>query len=499
MNNLFGILDVSAGTYDDKPMLVYGEREVWLEEFRERAKRLAAKLAAMGAAPGERVIVLSDNSPEWLISFMAVVYTGAAAVPVNPGLVRAEVAPILEDCQPVLAIVDEKLFDLVAGATCPILQVGSQDFEWHREDAAEIPGLEFQDVDPLDPAIIFYTSGTTGRPKGVVLSHAGMNFDTEMFSKHLGMNSEDRSLIFGSMGFMLHLVLNALSSIRAGVTLYFLPRFRPQDALDNIARNKITLLMAVPTVYTMMLNWLEDGNSADLSSVRWAFSAGAAFPAALYNRAYRVFGIPVFDLWGLTECAPVTSYYPSIDTEGRLGSCGRPLPGCAIAIVDDDLNELPPNETGEVLLKSPAMMTGYFKNEKATAETLHDGWVRSGDLGTIDDDGYLYIVGRKKDMIIRGGSNIYPVEIEQVLYTHPSVAECAVVGMPDDTFGEIVCAFVVLKEGQNISDEAIVEHCKSNLAGYKVPARVNFAEDLPKGPTGKILHRELKLQQARIE
>jgi long-chain acyl-CoA synthetase len=493
MANLTKFISESAKHFGDKPLFVQDDITVPFDEFFLKVKRLAGALAAKEIGPGKRVILLAHNSPEWLISFYAIIYAGASAVPVNPGLAPNEVRSIVEDCGPALCIVQEMLLPLIEGADAPVCPLGADGSPWHALLAGYSPLGRPVEVKEDDPAIIFYTSGTTGKPKGVMLSHAGMDFDTRMFAAHLRISPKDRTIVVGSMAFMLHLVLNALSSMRAGATVVLLGRFRPDDALRVIERHRVTLLMGVPTVYIMMLNWLEEGNSADVSSIRWAVSAGAAFPAALYERARHVLGIPVFDLWGLTECAPVTSYFPGIDQEGRPDSCGKPLPGCGIRVVGPDLKDLPVDEVGEVLLKSPAMMVGYFQNAEATAETIVDGWVRSGDLGRVDEDGYLYIVGRQKDMIIRAGSNIYPVEIEQVLYTHDAVAECAVVGMSDATFGEVVRAFVVLKEGHVADLEALLDHCRSSLAEYKLPTLLQVVQTLPKGPTGKVLRRELKL------
>jgi long-chain acyl-CoA synthetase len=496
MNNLAEILLNSAEKYTSKPLVVLKDDVRSFDSFNGDVRRLATALMKRGARPGARVVLLAHNSPEWLASFFAIAWTGAAAVPINPGLTASEVRAIVEDCDPAIAILDESLAHLavdIPRECSRLILGGSGATGWRRVTKLADPSLAPVTVEPGDPSVIFYTSGTTGKPKGVMLTHAGMIFDVEMFANHLRISPEDRSLVVGSMAFMLHLILNAVSSVRGGSTIYLLDRFRPEMMVQAIEKNRITLLMAVPTVYIMMLNWFEEtGPVVDVSSIRWAISAGASFPGPLYHRARRLLNMVVYDLWGLSECAPVTSYFPGIDNEGRPDSCGRPLPNCSIRVVDDELHDLPAGEVGEVLLSSPAMMSGYFKNPAATAETIADGWVRSGDLGKVDADGFLYIVGRRKDMIIRGGSNIYPVEIEEVLYDHAAVAECAVIGVPDDTFGEVVKACVVTKDGVTVTAEDLRLFCRQRLAEYKCPSQFEFLSDLPKGPTGKVLRRELR-------
>ncbi|MBB5499359.1 class I adenylate-forming enzyme family protein [Paraburkholderia sp. MM5384-R2] len=494
MDNLADILVHCAPHFTDHPVLLFKGEPVAFHDFTQDVARLATGLADKGAAPGTRVVLLAYNRPEWLVSFFAILQTGATVVPVNPGLAAREVQGIVEHCEPVLAIVQAELTALLDGESVQRCVLGEDGSSWHQLLRSSEPLVRRVETRPDDTALIFYTSGTTGKPKGVMLSHGAMLSDVTMFSSHLRISPNDRSLVVGSMAFMLHLILNALSNMIGGSTVVLLDRFHPAVALKAVEKHRITLLMAVPTVYVMMMNWLDQAEEGvDLSSVRWALTSGAAFPSALYDRACERFGFPVFDLWGMTECAPVTAYDPLIDRAARRDACGRVLPDCGIRVVDAEFHDVPVGEVGEVLLRSPAMMSGYFRNPQATAETVVDGWVCSGDLGRIDTDGFLYIIGRRKDMIIRGGSNVYPAEIEDVLYLHNAVGECAVVGVPDSTFGETVMAFVVVKEGHIVSCDEVISHCKLHLAEYKVPAHVQLVEGLPKGPTGKILRRELRL------
>lgn len=492
--NLTEILTRCEAHFTEKPICHFKGQSVPYGAFADQVKRLTTSLIALGARKGERIVLLSSNRPEWLVSFFAIVATGATAVPVNPGLAAPEVCVIVNHCEPAIVIVEAELEALLDGATatprrCILGAPGKS--QWHELATRASPAAAFVEMDPADPALIFYTSGTTGTPKGVVLSHGAELFTAEMFSRHLCITPKDVSLITGSLAFIYHLVLHSLTALNHGATLVLLERFHPELACRAIERHRVSIMMAVPTAYVMMMNWME-GRRCDLSSMRFAITGGANFPAALAKRVRESLGFPVFDLWGLTECTPATAYDPSRDREGRPDSCGRPLPGFSLRIVDDNLRDLPPEEVGEILLTSPAIMDGYYKNPQATAETIVDGWVRSGDLGKLDADGFLYIVGRKKDMIIRGGANIYPVDIEEVLYKHPAVGECAVIGVPDNTFNELIKAFVLPKEGVHVTADDISAHCRRNLAEYKVPAIIEFVRTLPKGPTGKILRRKLR-------
>lgn len=491
--NLADVLTRCAPHYSAKPICVFNGDQVAYTAFAEQVRRLTTALTEMGAKKGTCIALLMPNRPEWLVSFLAIIATGAVAVPINPGLAAPEVRAIVNHCEPIVAIVQTDLAILLEGADvspalCSIANDASQ---WHRLATRSPPVEHFARMDHGDPALIFYTSGTTGKPKGVVLSHGAELFAVEMFSRHLGITPNDTSLITGSLAFIYHVILHAVTAINHGATIVLLDRFHPELACRAIERHRVTIMMAVPTAYVMMVNWSE-GKICDLSSMRFAITGGANFPAALSDRVKTGLGFPVFDLWGMTECTPATAYDPARDREGRPDSCGRPLPGFSIRIVDDDLNDLPTNEVGEILLTSPSMMTCYYKYPEATADTIVNGWVRSGDLGKLDTDGFLYIIGRKKDMIVRGGANIYPVDIEEVLYKHGAVGECAVVGVPDSTYGELVKAFVVLKDGRVVTATDLIEHCRRYIAEYKCPGAVEFVTTLPKGPTGKILRRNLR-------
>lgn len=491
--NLARILWDSRSLFERKPILHVDGRPVGFDELCDQVQRLTGALKARGVGRGDRVILAMNNSAEWLASFFAVLGTGAACVPVNPGLRLLEMCGIANHCEPKLAIVDADLVDHFAQTSVRFDMIvrGSNSIDgWLNVVLAARPDPTVVDHEGVDPAVIFYTSGTTGAPKGVLLSHAAEIYAAEMFAKHLQIGPSDCSIVMGSLAFIYPLVLNTLVSIKGGASVVLQDRFHPQLVERAVRTHRVTVMMGVPTMYVMLLNFADE-NQCDFSSVRLAVSGGANLSDALCQRSRASLGINLFDLWGMTECTPMTSFDPKRETQGRPDSCGRALPGVAFRIVDDDLKDVAIGTVGEVLLTGPMIMTGYYKNPTVTAETLIDGWIRSGDLGMTDKDGFLYIVGRTKDLIIRGGANVYPVDIEEALYTHADVAECAVVGKPDPIFGEIVKAYVVKKAG-HVTAEQLIAHCKTRLADYKVPSEIEFINELPKGSTGKILRRELR-------
>ncbi len=481
----------SGAPYGERPMLFFEGQAVTHAALAEDIARLTGALRARGVGPGNRVILAMNNGPEWLVSFFAVLGAGAICVPVNPGLRPREMCNIANHCKPKLVIVDADLaFDEAQGDFARLVRGGGGVADWHATVRAATPDRTVAPVADADPALIFYTSGTTGLPKGVLLSHGAEIYTATMVAEHLGITPADCSIVMGSLAFIYPLIINALSAISRGASVVLHSRFHPQLVTDAVRAHRVTIMMGVPTMYVMLMNYADQA-ATDFSTVRMAFSAGASLGDALCKRARVSFGFELFDLWGMTECTPVTTFDPKRDARGQPDSCGRALPGTAFKIVDDDLQDVAVGTVGEIMLAGPMIMTEYYLNPTATAETLIDGWIRSGDLGMTDTNGFLYIVGRKKDLIIRGGANVYPVDVEEALYTHAGVAECAVIGKPDPVFGETVCAYVVPKS-LSLTPQELIEHCKSQLADYKVPSEVAFIDELPKGPTGKILRRELR-------
>jgi long-chain acyl-CoA synthetase len=484
----------SRSSFANKPILVVDDRDVNFDVLADRIQRLTGALRSRGVGSGDRVVLAMNNCTEWVVSILAVLGSGAICVPINPGLRPPEMCNIGNHCEPKLAILDAELVGHFAQAKVKfdtIVRGGGDANDWQAVVSGAALDAFVTDVKDTDAALIFYTSGTTGVPKGVLLSHGAEIFAAQMVAKHVAITASDRSIVMGSLAFIYPLVINALASIAGGASVVLQDRFHPQLVADAVRKHRVTIMMGVPTMYVMLMNYADTGKGCDLSSVRAAFSGGASLPDALVKRAKSSLGFNIFDLWGMTECTPVTTFDPKRESAGQPDSCGRALPGCAFKIVDDDLKECPLGTIGEVMLTGPLTMTEYYKNPSATAETLIDGWVRSGDLGMTDRDGFLYIVGRKKDLIIRGGANVYPVDVEEALYTHEGDTECAVIGTPDDVFGETVKAYVVRKTKATGVAE-LLAHCRTKLADYKVPSEIEFIDELPKGPTGKVLRRELR-------
>lgn len=495
--NIRDLLDSAAQAYQNKPLMYFKGEPIGYSEFIDQVHRLNQVLNKHGVKKGDRVAILMNNSPEWLISFFAAHSRGAIVVPINPALTASEVSYIVNDAKPAVLVVDASLkASLAKIENYPLLleiaDVQSHS-QWHAAALQSSPLVERESLSDDDPAIILYTSGTTGRPKGTVLSH-GANFATlERCGRLFRINAEDRAAVIVPLAFIYGSIIQFGASLYGGATIFLFERFHPRDTTEAIQREQINVFMGVPTIYVMMLNWA-DQNPVDLSSVRLFISSGSHLPATVSEQLRLRLGINVFEYWGMTEGTPITGYDPFKDGQGRPDSVGRELPDCEVRIVDGNGRDVRAGEIGELIFRSPSNMIGYLGNPQATAETIKDGWLYSGDLGKRDDEGFIYIVGREKDMIIRGGANIYPAEIEEVLYGIDGIAECAVVGAPDPVYGEVVRAFVVRRNGYVVDAAAIQDYCREHLAEYKIPTIVSFIDEVPKGPTGKILKRVLREQ-----
>jgi len=360
----------------------------------------------------------------------------------------------------------------------------------HAEDFAGLPGGEPRcalDLDREETAAILYTSATTGRPKGVMLSHANIVSNAHATVRHLRMTPEDRGLCAVPMFhcFGQNFIMNAL--VRAGGLLVLHPRFVPDAFLDAIAGHRITLFYGVPTMYILFLSL---SKTLDFASIRLFFSAAAPLPADVERRWLERYGRPITQGYGLTECSPFAAW--NHDVTVRPGSVGTPIENVEMRVVDGEGRPVGDGQLGEILIKGPNVMKGYFGNAEATAQSLRNGWLHSGDVGYRDADGYYFLVDRVKDMINVAGFKVFPREVEEVLFRHEAVREAAVVGVPDPVRGEAVKAFVVLQEGRTVSADALQKLCRDAVAAYKVPERIEFIDALPKNPTGKILKKELR-------
>jgi long-chain acyl-CoA synthetase len=490
--NLGSILRGSAAERPDHPAVKLGDRALSYTELDRAARGVAGALLARGIAPGDAVALMIPNVPEFTIGYFGILYAGCTVVPLNVLLSAPEVAYHLRDSGAKLLFAHPLFGDPAArgaaeaGVPC-VASEGEGDtlntFALHEPVGALHP------TDPNDTAVILYTSGTTGKPKGAELSHSNLLVNCAVVvPKLLPLGPDDVALaslpLFHSFGQTC--IQNATISL--GGTFTLLPRFTPEDAAALIARDRVTLFAGVPTMYFALLH--HDGE-ADLSSVRFCMAGGAPMPVEVMKAFEEKFEVQILEGYGLSETSPVASFNVP-DKPRKPGSIGYPVWGVELAILDENDEPLPDGERGEICIRGHNVMKGYLGRPEATAETMRNGWFHSGDIGVRDADGSYRIVDRVKDMILRGGFNVYPREVEEVLYAHEAVAEAAVIGIEHESHGEEVKAVVALAPGRSATPEDLIAFCKERLAAYKYPRIVEFVGELPKGPTGKILKRELK-------
>ncbi len=492
--SLASLLTETAGRHADRPALKLDDTVVNYALLNEGATRIAGLLKSRGLEPGDRVGIMLPNVPYFAFAYYGVLRAGGVVVPMNVLLKGREVEFYLNDSGARhlfawhdFAAAAQQGAD-AAGAEAILVKPGEFEQLVMAADRApdDVPRAD------EDTAVILYTSGTTGTPKGAELTHANLRRNCTVTARTLVQITE-QDVILGALplfhSFGQTCGLNAAVSSGACVTL--IPRFEPAKALEIIARDRVSVLEGVPTMYHAMLN-SPARDEADASSLRLCVSGGSAMPVEVMRAFERQFECIILEGYGLSETSPVASFnHPNL--ERKPGSIGTPVEGVEMRAVDDEGNEVAQGEVGEIAIRGHNVMKGYWRNPAATADVLDaDGWFRSGDMATVDSDGYFFIVDRKKDMIIRGGYNVYPREIEEVLYEHPAVSEAAVIGVPDDSLGEEVGAAVVLKAGADASADDIRAFAKERVAAYKYPRKIWFASELPKGPTGKILKREIK-------
>ncbi|AGL02114.1 class I adenylate-forming enzyme family protein [Desulfoscipio gibsoniae] len=471
------------------------------EEFNKLINRFGCALQEMGVQKEDRVAIYLPNSPEFLISHFAIARIGAVAVPFNVMFKGPEIKYILNNSKAKVLIAAAKEAALNVVEVLPgiptlerVITVGETELAGAVTFASMIESgkdeLEMVDCAPSDTVSILYTSGTTGQPKGAMLTHNNFLSNARLNGTRV-LHVNDQDLFYTGTPFChVFYVLSVLGPIYAGAGIVVSERFMPDKTLESISKYRVTHYAGVPTMWIYMLNEYTP-EKYDVSSWRFAQSAGASMPGEYISKIENTFRVGFCECYGSTETSSTVSF-------GRLGhgkvaSIGPPAWGYQFKIIGDDGKELGPNEVGEIVLRGPGVFKGYWEMPEATKEVLsEDGWFKTGDLGKYDEDGYYYIVDRKKDMIICGGYNIYPREIEEVLYTHPKVFEAVVIGVPDKEKGEIPKAYIKLKQGVEAEPAEIVQFCKERMAAYKSPRQVEFVDDFPKNPTGKILKRVMR-------
>jgi fatty-acyl-CoA synthase len=499
--NWFAVLAHHASRRPDKPLCVFDGVTVTYAEMADRAAALAAGLHERGIRSGDVVGLLSYNCPEFLETIFAANFLGAIAMPINWRLAAAEVRYILEHSEARALICDESLLALAAEATvgigttitCGCITQAAPDgwttlADLRAGQAAVVPASAAGD----DVHRLMYTSGTTGRPKGVMITHANLAWKNLAHLVEFGVTDADLGLACGPLYHVGALDLTTTTLIAAGATVVIHQTFDATSVVDEIERSKVTTVWLAPAMVNaiMTLDGIED---RDLSSVRLVIGGGEKMPIPLIERLQRTFPSAWFaDAYGLTETVSGDTFLDKASTVSKLGSVGRPCLYLELDLWDEDGRPVGPDERGEIVLRGPKVFKGYWRDPDATAKAFAGGWFHTGDIGIRDGEGYVYIVDRLKDMILSGGENIAGSEVERVLYEHDAVLEAAVIGRPDERWGEVPIAFVALRPDATATTEELVEHCRGQLAKFKVPKDVHFIEALPRNPSGKVLKRELR-------
>jgi long-chain acyl-CoA synthetase len=494
--NLATNLTETAERHGDRIAIKLDDFELNYQLLNEGSARVAGMLRSKGIEPGDRVGIMLPNVPHFPIVYYGILRVGGVVVPMNPLLKAREVEFYLRDPEAKVMFAWGDFAEAAgpgaeaAGAEAILVKPGEFEQSLFEQEASH----EVVERDGGDTAVILYTSGTTGTPKGAELTHdnLGSNVDT-ILSSLIEITPDD--IVLGALPFFHSFgqTCGLNSCVKAGGMLTLLPRFEPDKALEILARDRVTIFQGVPTMYVAMLH-SDKAGEADTSSLRLCVSGGSAMPGEVLRAFEEKFGCKILEGYGLSETSPVASFnHP--DRERKVGSIGTPVEGVQMKVVDDEGDDVEQGEVGEIVIKGPNVMKGYWRKDDATAEAIKDGWFHTGDMAKIDEEGYFFIVDRKKEMILRGGYNVYPREIEEVLYEHPAVAEVAVVGVADDKMGEEVGAAVVLKKGEDVSADELKAFVKEQVAGYKYPRKVWFVDELPKGPTGKILKREVEVPE----
>jgi long-chain acyl-CoA synthetase len=492
--NLASIVTESAERSPDAVAIRLGENELSYAALDDLSARLAALLHEKGLEQGDRVGVMLPNVPQFPIAYYGVLRAGCVVVPMNVLLKRREIAFYLEDSGAKLLLAWHGFADEAAAGAAEVetelVEVEPASFAGTLAELEPTPGLA--DTAEDDTAVILYTSGTTGKPKGAELTHLNL-FRNADVSSRTTCEVAGGDVVLGALplfhSFGQTVGMNA--SLKVGACLTLVPKFDPGEALETMQRDGVTHFYGVPTMFGALLH--HPGREGyDTSSLRTCITGGASMPVEVLRGFEQAFGAVVLEGYGLSETSPVAcSNHPEM--ERKPGSIGTPIEGVEMQVVDENDEPVAQGEVGEIVIRGHNIMKGYWQRPDATEEAMRGGWFHSGDMARTDEEGYFYIVDRKKDLIIRGGYNVYPREVEEVLFEHPKIREAAVVGVPHDEWGEEIGAAIVPHDGEQLAPEEVSAYVKERIAAYKYPRIVWFLDDLPKGPTGKILKREIDL------
>lgn len=513
---LSGIIAKGAKEFYSAPALIFQDETLTYGELETAVERLAAGLLTLGVESGERISLLLPNCISFVVCYFAAARIGVVVVPANPLLKPAELEYIWRDSAVSLIIAAPPLLpgaltaiqnlpniknvvSLALNGTVAKAENSSESYVLSSLPELIAMGAASLDSSPLtsaslfasedDCAVIIYTSGTTGFPKGAMLSHRNLIRNVEQVTEALDFKPQDVFLTVLPLFHAFAATVCMNTCLFGGCASVLMESFAPAKALEAVRRHRVTILPSVPAIFNAFL--ATSATQETFATVRMFVSGGAPLPVSTLHALEARYQVPVLEGDGPTECSPVTSVNP-LGGVRKAGSVGLPLPGVEIAICDDEDKPLPRNEIGEIVVRGDNVMIGYLNQPEATSEAMKGGWYHTGDIGKIDSDGYVFILERKKDMIITSGSNVYPREVEEVLFGHPAVADAAVIGLPDALRGEEVVAVIVLKPGSQITERELGAYCRERMATYKAPRKVLFRETLPKGGTGKTVKRLLK-------
>lgn len=487
----------SAARVPDRVALLFRDERITYADLDTRIDRAAGGIASLGVRKGDRVGVIVGNVPEFVVAYHAIVRAGGVMIPLNTMYTADEVGYILSDAEARVVIVGESFLGAVDGLreTLPMLEhvvvvgdstIGTMSFDQLCARGGEPPMVQ---VTEDDLAALVYTSGTTGKPKGAMLTHGNLTANLDQMSKVPLLAEAEGDIALLVLPLFHIYALNAILglTLQVGATALLIERFDPQASLDALEKHRATIMFGAPPMFVAWLN-TPGAETRDLSSVRLAVSGAAALPAAILEGFRDRFGITIWEGYGLTETAPGVSS-TAMGQQAKPGSIGKPLPDVRLRLVDEDGDDVEDGDPGEIIVRGPNVFRGYWREESSA---LSDGWFHTGDVAYMDGDGYLFLVDRKKDLIIVSGFNVYPREVEDALYRHPKVAEAAVIGVAHPYTGESVKAVVVLKPGERASEDEIIDFCSRSLARFKCPQVIEFAGQLPHTMTGKVLRRALR-------
>ncbi|MDH5163523.1 fatty acid--CoA ligase family protein [Heyndrickxia oleronia] len=507
--NLSSHLKNTAKVNADKTAYYFMDQKVSYAEFDGAVTRFASGLKQLGVKKGDHIALLLGNSPHFVISLYGAMRLGATVIPINPIYTPDEIGYILNngDVKVIVALdlllpLAEKMEALLPQVESYIIcesnplnkvDVSANEKMKSFSDVISSGNLAFDEPELFedDVAVILYTSGTTGRPKGAMLTHKNLYSNARDIGEYLKMNHLDKVMTVLPMFHVFSLTVVVNAPLISGSTIIIVPKFSPKEIFRLAKKYGVTVFAGVPTMYNF-LHQYPDGDPNDFSTFRLCISGGSSLPVALLKNFEKKFNVLISEGYGLSEASPVTCFNP-LDRPRKPGSIGTSILNVENKIVNELGEELPEGQVGELVVRGPNVMKGYYKMPEETAAAIRDGWLYTGDLARVDGEGYFYIVDRKKDMVIVGGFNVYPREVEEVLYEHPEVVEAAVIGAPDPEQGEVVKCFVVRKN-ESLTEAELMEYCREHLAKYKLPKTIEFLEELPKNTTGKILRKALKEQ-----